>query len=406
MRINLYILLVLSIISCDSERHIESVEYSDIVKQSVESNSENIYFYSHPKDLNAGLPVIICIDAHGDGKAAVERIRKVLFYEEALIIGSNSIQNGSPLYDKTITELLAEAAVKFEAESKNAFLIGFSGGARMAHLYASNFPVKGVIMFGAGPGNTLPRTKTHVSTGISDFNFLETYMRPDINLLDESNYLVDYHQEGHVWPDSSTISDAVIFHFPNEVILNQRKKELISRSNEFALSGNGLEAFKCLEKAYKYEFDENEKKKIRANAKDLLETTVVKRDLATLENYLRQELQIRNTFIDHSRQVDDEFWKKEIDVLREKAKFSSNTNEIYQSNRLLSYMGILFYSQLKVLIYSGGKENTTSLIKAFEYLEPENPDMFYFKALMFSKNGQMDSAGHYIALARKHGLKE
>ena len=45
-------------------------------------------------------------------------------------------------------------------------------------------------------------------------------------------------------------------------------------------------------------------------------------------------------------------------------------------------------------------------IDAFAQLEPENPDMLYYKAVYFTKIQQMDSASHYLALARKNGLKE
>ena len=396
--------------SCLIKEEPIKIAYQETALQEIKSNPEHTYFISKPTDFHKGLPLIIGIDAKADGKSSAERIITAVNFTKAVVVTSNLIKNGTADFNQLINEIVTECVRLYEIDSKNIILTGFSGGARMVLLYSNNFPVSGLIMMGAGPGMNHPKTRTYTICGLSDFNLVETYERPEINQLDDANFIVDHFQGDHRWSDTVILRDACLFHFKNygqglsERI--DRVEGLIDLSEEYLIQDKALLSWKCLEKAYKLTDDVAIKNKIRANAKDLLENEAYRKGISSFENFLRMELGLRKQYMEKAGTASFQEWKDEISTLELLSKSETDIRQAEQASRLKGYLGILFYSRLKLLLFTDGNEKQTEvLLKAFGLLEPKNPDMMYFKALQFTKNGAMDSASHYLALSRKYGLE-
>ncbi len=386
--------------------------YSEIEETSVSSNANNIYVVSKPLEESEGMPLIIGLDAQGDAELAATSIQKACVDFPAIIAASKIIRNGYPDYQSTITEIIQDCVEKYSIDEKNIILVGFSGGARMAQFFSKEYPVTGVVMIGAGPGAELPDVTTYSMCGTGDFNFIEIYRRPIIEMITEESVCFDHFYGKHEWPRGNELRDAMYFHLKN---MNEdmtkrsevRSQKILDRVDTLVMAGQAMRAWDHLDKAYKLSSDPEKKKRIKANAEDLLENETFRLSVSKLENYLRLELNLRSQFLEATRSEDFEFWKKEIQHYKEKSMYSSNTWEIHHANRVVGYMGVLFYSQLKVLVMTDGYDDQKqTLARAFAYLEPENPDMFYYKAMIHARQENMDSATHYLALARKYGLKE
>lgn len=411
LKISKYIFLIIFFQACQSNESQVKIEYEIPVNQEVKSNTDHTYFISKPKEYQNGLPLIIGLDAHADGKTSTERIIAAADFTKAIVVSSNLIKNGTADFNQLINEIVTECVRLYEIDSKKIILTGFSGGARMALMYANNFPVSGLIMMGAGPGMNHPKTKTYNICGLSDFNLVETYERPEINQLDDTNFIVDHFPGGHNWSDTVYLRDAFLFHFSKYgqgmSERSDRVDELIDLSEEYLIQERALLSWKCLEKAYKLSDDQTIKNKIRANAKDMLENEVYRKGISSFENFLRMELGLRKQYMEKAGTASYQEWKDEINTLGLLSRSETDIRQAEQAGRLRGYLGILFYSRLKLLLFTDGNEKQIEvMLKAFELLEPTNPDMMYFKALQFTKTGAMDSASHYLALSRKYGLKE
>ena len=407
------ILSISVLIGCNQGKSgINSAKYSELDRAQCDSNPEHIFHFSIPEGSYEGLPLIIALDAQGRGELAVELLSQAAAYTPAVIVGSDLIRNGYPGYQTAIEDLINTCVTKFQIDEESIYLVGFSGGARMAYYYASSHDSKGVIMIGASPGSELPQITTYAICGTLDFNFMELYRRPLPQMLDVSNHLFDHFRGKHDWPDSSHLSDALLFHlaFLNEnsqQIAEERAEYLIGWSDTLLNMSQGLLAWKSLEKAYKLSRNEILRQEIKEKCEEMQKNNNYRVSITSIENYMKLELKERDRYFKATMTEDLNYWESEIVLLKEKSMLSSDMRVIEHSERMKGFLGILFYTRIQAdLVSKRDLDQTKVLIDAFYILEPENSDMFYFKAQYFTETDQMDSASHYLALAKQNGFKE
>jgi len=98
-------------------------------------------------------PLIIAFDPHGAGSLPIERYKSLAERFGYLMVGSNDIKNGLPVdtTQKIIRTLVQEIVTTYPVDTGRVYLMGFSGGARVASLTGLYFlKVRGVIGCGAG----------------------------------------------------------------------------------------------------------------------------------------------------------------------------------------------------------------------------------------------------------------
>ena len=280
----------------------------------------------------------------------------------------------------------------------------------MALNYTRDKNVAGLLMCGAGATQGMPDFPFYGLIGTQDFNFIELYQRPVTNLIGDRSFVLDYFQGKHEWPDAERLKTGLLFltqHFSEENRANAKIRSEFLFAQADSLRGRGIFEYKALEKSFQLTDDESVKEDIKAKIKELGQDKAFRVQIQSLENYLKLENNLKQQYIEKSMLTDEEYWKNEIKMLKEKAMLSSNTFEIDHNERLMAFLGILFYSRLNILSYTEGKEDLVKcLINSFALLEPNNPDMFYFKVVYHTKRQEMDSAAHYLDLARENGLKE
>lgn len=386
----LLFLLFLSVLSCDthSEKVLVDISYEDVRNDVCISNLQNKYHILQPADKipSQKLPLVIIIDAHGDGKMAVNKFRPAVKYFPCLLLGSDLVKNNFPDYEQAISQILSDAKAKYPVDEKHIIISGFSGGARMAYSYSLHHQVSGVIMCGAGPGQQMPACPLYAISGMGDFNFGEQYVRPKITSFDNQEYITDYFHGIHEWPQAEQLSDALLFLLRDdsytEKIRQNRSKKLLQLADSLENEGDAIMAWKAIEKSAKLSVNQKGRSQAEKQGKALLERIGFQKAFASLEKYLQQENRLRKAYADRLLTENTEWWKKELRSLQERleAEPPGLTTDHYL--RIKGYLGIMLYSNVNYLIHNDpGNPHMEQILDIYEFAEPENPDPWFFKAL-------------------------
>ena len=119
-------------------------------------------------------PLVIVLDPHGDGLLAVQKFRDALEDLPVAVAGSLMLRNNYRYFELSLNRLYSDLLEKYPVERTKVIVAGFSGGARMALEYGLKYPVRGIVMFGAGPVQLRggPQGKwIYAVSGTEDFNF-------------------------------------------------------------------------------------------------------------------------------------------------------------------------------------------------------------------------------------------
>lgn len=162
-------------------------------------------------------PVLYAFDPVARGKIPVERFRDAAEKFGWIIVGSNNSRNSSIQASLDAWNAInRDTAARFSIDDGRAYATGFSGGARVSILFATqcNDCLAGVIAVGAGfPEGIEPSAKMRFAlfgvAGIEDFNF------PEMKSLDEKltragiTHQIATFEGRHEWPPSPVALEAV-----------------------------------------------------------------------------------------------------------------------------------------------------------------------------------------------------
>jgi predicted esterase len=162
-------------------------------------------------------PILYAFDPGARGRIPVERFRDAAERFGWIIVGSNNSRNASIQASlDSWNAITRDTAARFSLDDGRDYAAGFSGGARVAILFATqcNDCLTGVFASGAGfPEGVEPSAKIRFAVfgaaGIEDFNF------PEMKLLDEKleragiTHRTETFEGRHEWPPSSTAVDAL-----------------------------------------------------------------------------------------------------------------------------------------------------------------------------------------------------
>lgn len=162
-------------------------------------------------------PILYAFDPGARGRIPVERFRDAAERFGWIIVGSNNSRNASIQASlDSWNAITRDTAARFPLDDGRSYAAGFSGGARVAILFATqcNNCLAGVFASGAGfPEGIEPSAKIRFAVfgaaGIEDFNF------PEMKLLDEQlaragiTHRTETFEGRHEWPPSSMAIDAL-----------------------------------------------------------------------------------------------------------------------------------------------------------------------------------------------------
>ncbi len=376
--------------------------------ETIEGNTE-YYAYVMPKEHGDKLPLFVLIDPHGNGKLAIDKFKPALKDYQIAVIGLNNVRNNTPNYDILIKQAVTSATQELPVNGAHVFYCGFSGGARMAFQYALTNNCKGVMMCGAGPQkNMLEKINFPLVavSGFKDFNFIEQYYSPDNYLAMKPDFISFYFNGKHEWPPSDIVKESISFLLLKsglrENIAETDIKSILYKKDSLLSARKYLPAFKVLEKAYKT-CDDNNKEIFHSELRETRNNESIKTYFLSFENILRDEIARNQDYYRCLFTEDINWWLNEIAEIDYKSEGSKDSLAAYSYSRTRAYLGVLLYSVASQFINNQKDVNLTEkLLSIYENLEPENPDVYYFKALFaFQQN---NSASCYENLEKSRDL--
>jgi hypothetical protein len=396
--------------ACTREKESVTVTYRPVTAGKCNSDTAHAYHYLMPEKIRDNLPLFIILDSGGDGLWAINHIKPAVGELSCIVIGSDMIRNNFSGYEQAIEILIADACSKFPVSKDLVYLIGFSGGARMAFEFALRHAVKGVLMCGAGPSAgsfmDLP-CPVYMIAGTADFNFAEMYYNP-LNKPGNQPFLSDYFRGNHEWPPADRLKEGFLFlmgHNKNDLgyMLKQESDKMMKKADTLLQNHETLFALKALEKSIAFNPDNRKAKK---RMEEFKENPVMAGDIRKLGNDLELESRISQAYAQATMERDSVWWAKEIKQLNLEIESHSGEQKDHYM-RIKAFLGILFYSRLNNMIRKQpGNKQIEHLLVTYRGLEPDNPDVYYHFALYKWSRGNKALTQRYLSVARSLGFRD
>ncbi len=400
----LLVLLFLGMISCESveksKETVQSVAKTDTCK----SDSKNTYevFVPERKSVQEKLPLLVIIDAHGNGAFAIEKFKQSAKQYSVILVASNLVKNGFVNYESAIETLINDVRNKYQV-SEMVFMTGFSGGARMALGYALTHKLRGLILCGAlanADQITAITCPVFAISGMDDFNFMETaqYLFQEQSVPE--NLKIELTKSSHNWPDSLILTNAMGFLYLSNQNANStsvKKSQItdycqsqIARIETLEKSADFLKAA-TVARNMSTTAPFNSDKTFASKYSDLVARPEYTNQLNRLKECLNFEIKARQPYIDAFSTKDSSWWKNEIRVLNEKILTEKDSFKTDMYQRIKGFLGILCYSFGNQVVKEQNAEMLNKIVFVYRTLEPENPYVLYFSAFPYFWKGNNEA---------------
>jgi hypothetical protein len=413
-RVSLFaILSFLLLMACSGKQEgaLKILIYQDSLTEKCVADTVNKYHILVPENWQQWqkLPLVIVLDAHGDGKLAVEKFQPAVKFFPCIVAGSDLIKNNFPGYETAILQLISDIENKYPVDAQQIIIAGFSGGARMAYYFSLNHTLKAILMCGAGPGKQKPACPVYAISGMGDFNFAEQYHHPDIQSFNDDAFTSDYFYGIHEWPQPQNLSDGLVFLLRNdsemENIRRKRSHDLIQLSDSLEKTGDGLMAWKALEKAAKIAVNKSKRDKAVGMAENLMKHKDFQQSINSLEADLKTEAGLGQEYAKRSLTENFDWWKNELTVLSKNLDTYKTGLKAGHYLRIKGFTGILLYSRISKMIYDDPRNpQLVDLLETYAFAEPENTEAWYFKALHAYQSGDQHSCIENLEKSMKLGF--
>ena len=415
----LYSIWLCGLVSCSgvnkSNETVKAVEKTDRCKL----DSQNTYEVYIPETNSPveKLPLLVILDAHGSGKFALDGFKQGANRYPAILVASNLIKNGFGNYEGAIRTLIEDVRQKYPV-SEAVFMTGFSGGARMTLGYAMTHPLDGVILCGALANadqiNSIHCTIISIS-GMDDFNFMETAQFLFQEQSIPGNLKIELTNGSHNWPDSLMLADAFGFlqlSCQSADISSLTKSQLgvycenqHVRIDELKKHGDFLKAA-LVARNMSFTTPFNGDKTFASSYKNLTSKSEYLSQLNQLKNCLTFEINVRKPYITAFMTKDIQWWKNEAKTIDEKIKNEQDSykNDMYR--RIKAFLGIECYSLSNRSVKEHNTKMLNKIVSIYRMLEPDNPDMLYFSALLYFWKENNEATLSFLKKARKAGFSD
>ncbi|MBN2890838.1 MAG: hypothetical protein JXL97_03140 [Bacteroidales bacterium] len=400
-----YIWLIAFVIffSCGKKSNSEKSDNDSVlvVKQSLPVNYE---FAQGNDNIESKKILIVVIDPHGDGKLAVAKFQKVIENFNCTVIGLNDVKNGQQDFMQRISNDIKSATEHLELSLEQIYFAGFSGGGQMAFNYGNSISANGVLMCGIGGLKEISMSEAvplALIIGTKDFNFLNQYYSPYSDIVYNENFINFVFDGIHEWPNEDYILYAFSFLLAKNNIdlpVEINKDDLLKK---YEIEKNYFLAFKTLECVYK--LTKNEKN--NDELKKMLINADFKNYITNFEHFLNEESIRDGDYVELLNVKNIDWWKSEIGEINQFSKFSDAIKADSYS-RTKAFLGILMFSYVAVEIENVNSEYIDKYLEIYELLEPENADLWFFKALRQKQLGDIQNSKDFLNKAFEFGYTD
>ena len=151
----------------------------------------------------------------------------------------------------------------------------------------------------------------------------------------------------------------------------------------------------------------SEKKAAAERGNSLLMKKEFREAIQKLEHDLNEEKNLQQTYSNRLLTGDMEWWKQELTTLNNNLITCGNSLEEDHYLRIKGFIGILLYSAINTIIHKDPHNPQLEvMLDTYEFAEPENPDVYFFRALHAYQSGNRESCVENLNRSLKLGFSD
>lgn len=352
------------------------------------SKSYSLYLPSN-YSIGKKYPLILAFDPHGSGTLPLEKYQPLAELYGYILMGSNNSKNGQSMNEteEIINSIFSEINTRYSVDTSRIYLMGFSGGSRIASLMALyGGGIRGVIGCGAGfPGTNQP--------GRFRFDYIGLAGNADFNMNELVNLDEQLEQQGfrhaliifegkHEWPAKEMMEEAFIW---NEFCA--MKENLIPKSNRMIedyhsimeeqirkdeTKGEIYKKFNDLKQMIRFLDGLSNTEKLKKQLKETEESQEFKKAEKNIFVLKEREMQEQQMFTENFYLKDIAWWEKKITNYELRITNRVDQNDVLMCKRIMSYLSLMAYMKYTGASGSGDKEKADFALKVYQIVDPEN----------------------------------
>jgi hypothetical protein len=434
---------VLTIVSCASDNTSKSAEtgrtaepatkkdkfetgqiINKVVCKSDSSQSYSLYLpaaYSTEKSY----PVVYAFDPHADGHLPVSLYRDLAEHYGYIIIGSNNSKNGNSWEESQAiaTALFADVTNRISINTQRVYLLGFSGGARVANsLTIINGAINSVICCGASApvsnGNSDRNNYCFMGiVGNEDFNYTEMkkYDMVDLAGHNVKHSLIVFGGK-HEWPAKAIMDEAFWWLELNEMRKNSSAKNdaaikehlqpLLDQLQGYTKKNEPVKSYELCRKIINFYEGLADLSACYQVYKTTQNTPEVNVALKQEERNWGDEAALRQQYINAFQTKDLAWWNKDIAALNKKIKTEKDTNKVLIYKRVLSFLSLAAFMQTNGALNQKALPAADFFSKIYVLVDPNNSDAHYLVASIHALQGDSKQAIKSLSMAVKSGFSD
>ncbi len=372
-------------------------------------------------------PVIYAFDPHQTGKLPVSMYKELAEQYGYIIAGSNNSKNGTSWEESQLiaSKLFTDAGNRLSINTQKIYLLGFSGGARVANGIAiTDGSIAGVICCGASaPANNAgssPLRNNYSFFGIAgneDFNYTEMkkYDMTELAGRNVKHILITFDGK-HEWPPKDRMDEAFWWLELNEMrkntavkndsLIAKRLQPLLKQAAMYQQKKQVYEAFNLYRKIITFYDGLADLSSCFASYKTLQSNVEIDKRLKLEEGLWKEEEALKQQYSKAMQTKDFVWWTKDIAALNQKIKTGKDKNKVQMYERTLGFLSIAGYMQASNALKQNVLPAAAFFTKFYVLVDPSNTEAHYLAASVSAKEINAKEAINSLASAVKLGFKD
>jgi hypothetical protein len=334
-------------------------------------------------------PVIIAFDPHASGALPLEKYKDLADKYGFILMGSNDSKNGQDMNTSmVITDaLLGETRGRYSIDTARIYVMGFSGGARVACIIGLfQGGVAGIIGCGAGfPATNQPVQfkPDYISfAGNADFNMNEL-----INLdkqLDEAKFThasILFNGK-HAWPPAEVMENAFVW-----TEFCSMRRSLIPKNDSLILdfirlqniiigndkkSGDAVAEHDHLINLIRFTDGLTSTDEFKKTLAEIEKSSQYKAREKQLEQLTGKEMKEQQSLNETFFSKDIDWWKRKIAAYDLRITKGKDSSDVRMCKRLKSYLSLISYMNYTRVLSSNDTVAAIHAMAIYEIVDPEN----------------------------------
>lgn len=370
-------------------------------------------------------PVLYAFDPQGKGKIPVELYKNLAEQNNYILIGSNNSKNGNSWdQSKAIADhLFSDSQNRLSINPKRIYLLGFSGGARIANaLTVSNGSISDVICCGASnPSINIQDPRSNYTflgiCGTSDFNYIEMGKYDMIGLAGRNvkHTLLEFEGK-HEWPNETIMREAFLWlelnamrtqKIPlNDSLIKNIYTSAIQKVEEEKNKGKLYEAYNSVKKQITFLDGLIPLDSLYNIYNELKTTPEIDKGLKLKERLWKDEEKLQQYYINALQKENLSWWNKEVSSINREIKNGSDKNKANIYKRIFSYLSLISYMQTTGALKEKNMPAAKFFSEIYLLVDATNNEAHYLKANISAQEGDKKTALQFLDNAVKNGFND